>query len=80
MGRKKEPEPKLIRGSVRIRSITGKWSSNPRPRCGKCKGLTVVASIDRGVHQSPRRVKIGRFCYDCWQFYPLKRKEVLDYD
>ena len=70
----------LIMDVNEIFAITKKWSSNPRPRCGKCKQPTYIVSADTGKGSKPRNVTVGRCCLACNLFWPMKKRSVLSFD
>ena len=59
---------RLIRTSREIEELTGEWSHNPRPRCGKCHSPTEVL---RGYDGR----EVGRWCEDCGYFWVHKEFE-----
>ena len=80
------PRPKkfrLITDKEELRALCGgRWSKNPRPRCGVCKSPTMKVEIDMGdAAGENRKEEIGRWCRECRHFFKkrLVTKTVATY-
>jgi len=71
---------RLITDTKEIYEITKRYSKAPRPRCGKCKGVTSPSKVDRGYGQVPRFIITAQCCLECGILWPIKRRVVLDFD
>ena len=71
---------RLITDSKEIYNITKRFSLNPRPRCGKCEGVTSPAKVDRGHLMIPRFIVVAQGCLKCGLLWPVKEKRVLEFD
>lgn len=71
---------RLITNREEIESITRRFSSNPRPRCGGCKKPTIALKTDYGDSGDTRQEEVAQYCPRCKVIFPKRLVVVATYD
>lgn len=68
----------LIKGEPKTVWVNGiKIIKYGYSKCGKCKGICQVATVDDVTEGKRSRVKVAFFCKTCKIVFPFKKKEIF---